>query len=149
EGLLAGRSGVRRLERLEREECRSRIGAEARDFDPARIPSRQDVTKMGRAAQLALASALEAWSDAGLEIPASEPDRAGVLVGTGFGDGAETARNAIAHEKRGARGIHPLCVPRAMVNAPAAHVAIELGLRGPVLAPVSACASAAHALGLG
>ncbi len=41
EGLLAGRSGVRRLERLEREECRSRIGAEVRGFDPARVDSRQ------------------------------------------------------------------------------------------------------------
>jgi 3-oxoacyl-[acyl-carrier-protein] synthase II len=148
EGLLAGRSGVRRLERLEGEDCRSRIGAEVRDFDPARVRSRQDLRKMGRAAQLAVAAALEAWNDAGLEIPPDQADRAAALVGTGFGDAAETVRNALAHERRGARGVHPLCAPRAMANAPAGHVAMEFGLRGPVFAPVSACASSAHALGL-
>jgi 3-oxoacyl-[acyl-carrier-protein] synthase II len=149
EGLCAGRSGVRRLERLEREDCRSRIGAEVRDFDPVRIPSRQDAKKMGRAAQLALSAALEAWGDAGLGLPPTDPERAAALIGTGFGDGAETVKNALAHEKRGARGIHPLYAPRLMANAPAGHVAMEFGLRGPVFAPVSACASSAHALGLG
>ncbi len=149
DGLRAGRSGVRRLERLEREDCRSRIGADVRGFDPSRLPSRQEPGKMGRAAQLALAAALEAWGDAGLESPAVDPDRAAALVGTGFGDAAETARNALAHERRGARGVHPLYAPRAMANAPAGHVAMEFGLRGPVFAPVSACASSAHALGLG
>jgi 3-oxoacyl-[acyl-carrier-protein] synthase II len=149
EGLCAGRSGVRALERLEREDCHSRIGAEVRDFDASRIPCRQDVRKLGRAAQLALAAALEAWRDAGLESPLAPADRGAALVGTGFGDGAETVRNALAHSRRGARGIHPLYAPRAMANAPAGHVAMEFGLRGPVFAPVSACASAAHALGLG
>jgi len=149
EGLCAGRSGVRRLGRLEEEDCRSRIGAEVRDFDPSRIPSRQDVRKLGRAAQLALAAAIEAWGDAGLGPSAVDADRAAALVGTGFGDSAESVRNAIAHERRGARGIHPLYATRAMVNAPAGHVAMEFGFGGPVFAPVSACASAAHALGLG
>jgi 3-oxoacyl-[acyl-carrier-protein] synthase II len=149
EGLLAGRSGVRRLARLEGEDCRSRIGAEVRDFDASRLRTRQDTRKMGRAAQFALAAATEAWADAGLDRGGAPLDRAAALVGTGFGDGAETARNALAHQKRGARGVHPLYVPRAMVNAPAGHVAMEFGFRGPVFAPVSACASAAHALGLG
>jgi 3-oxoacyl-[acyl-carrier-protein] synthase II len=146
-GLCAGESGVRRLERLEHEDCRSRIGAEVKGFDPSRIPSRQDTRKLGRAAQFALAAAIEAWGDSGLR--SVEPDRAAALVGTGFGDAAETARNALAHEKRGARAIHPLYAPRLMANAPAGHIAMEFGLRGPVFAPISACASSAHALGLG
>jgi 3-oxoacyl-[acyl-carrier-protein] synthase II len=149
EGLCAGRSGVRRLERLDREECRSRIGADVRNFDAVRLSCRQDTAKMGRAAQLALAASMEAWHDSALDAAPIDPDRAAVLVGTGFGDGAETVRNALAHEKRGARGIHPLYAPRTMANAPAAHVAMEFGIRGPLFAPVSACASAAHAFGLG
>ena len=146
--LKSGRSAVERSPRLVAAGCRSQIAAEVRDFDPATLPSRQEAARLGRNAQFALGAALEAWGDAALEPATLDLARCGVILGTGFGDSAETFRQSTNYLKGGVRGIHPTCAPRAMSNASAAHIAIEFGLRGPSFTVGSACAAAGHALGL-
>jgi len=146
--LVAGRSAVAAAPRLAAAGCRSRITAEVQGFDPERIGARQDVRRMGRCTQLALAAALEAWRHAGLATEAPDPDRAGVLVGTAFGDSAETYAQVPRFLEAGRRGVAPGYVTRVMVNAPAARVSIELGLRGPSLVVGSACAAGGHAIAL-
>ena len=146
--LKAGRSAVERAPRLVAAGCRSQIAAEVRGFDPATLPSRQDTARLGRSAQFALAAALEAWGDAALDPAALDLTRSGVVLGTGFGDAAETFRQTQNYLESGVRGIHPAYAPRVMSNAPAAHIALEFGLRGPSLTTGSACAAAGHAIGL-
>jgi 3-oxoacyl-[acyl-carrier-protein] synthase II len=129
--LTAGVSAVARAPRLEAAGCRSRIAAEVRGFDPEALPSRQAAARLGRSAQFALAAALEAWRDAGLGADGLDLSRCGVVLGTGFGDTAETFRQTQGYLAGGVRGISPGYAPRAMPNAAAAHVSLELGLRGP------------------
>jgi len=136
---LAGRSNVARLPRLEAERCRSVIGAEVRGFA---LP---DARHLGRSSQLALAAAMEAVRDAGT----FDPDRAGVIIGTGFGDAAETVLQARAHVRGGVRAVHPLYAPKAMANAPSACIANQFGWTGPCFTTASACAAAAHAIAMG
>jgi 3-oxoacyl-[acyl-carrier-protein] synthase II len=146
--LKAGRSAVERAPRLEAAGCRSHIAAEVRGFDGDRLSSRQNVARLGRSAQFALAAALEAWRNAGLGATAVNLTRCGVVLGTGFGDAAETFQQSQNYLLSGVHGINPAYVSRAMVNAGAAHVSLEFGLRGPSFTVGSACASAGHAIGL-
>ena len=146
--LKAGRSAVERAPRLVAAGCRSHVAAEVRGFDPAALPSRQDATRFGRSAQFALAAALEAWQDAVLDPVTLDLARCGVILGTAFGDSTDTFQQTQNYLTSGVRGIHPAYAPRAMSNAPAAHIALEFGLRGPSFTVGSACAAAGHAIGL-
>lgn len=146
--LQAGRSAVERAPRLEAAGCRSRIAAEVRGFDPDALRSCQNVARLGRSTQFALGAALEAWHDAGLDVTTEDLTRCGAVLGTGFGDAAETFHQTRNYLESGVRGIHPLYVPRAMANAGAAHISLEFGLRGPSFTVNSACAAAGHAIGL-
>jgi 3-oxoacyl-[acyl-carrier-protein] synthase II len=103
---------------------------------------------MGRCTQFVLSAGLEAWKDAGLPERAPDPERSGVLIGTGIGDGYETFDTAKRYLSRGVKGVHPLYVTRVMPNAAAGIISVELGLEGPTFATASACASSAHATAL-
>jgi 3-oxoacyl-[acyl-carrier-protein] synthase II len=148
QALLAGRSAVSRIPRFERAGLRSTIGAEVSGFDPEKASSKQDMRRIARGSQLAVAAAIEAWRDAGLEGQPVDPERVGVYVGTGGGDMGQTHGQTQEFLARGARGVHPLLAAWVMPNAAAAHVSLEFGLRGPTLTTASACAAGGHAIGL-
>jgi 3-oxoacyl-[acyl-carrier-protein] synthase II len=146
--LVAGRSAVRLAPRLDAAGCRSRIAAEVRDFMPDTLWYTSCRGRLARGVELALTAGREGWLDAGLVADGTDPTRAGVLVGTGFADAAETFHQAQAYGDSGVGGIDPGYVPRAMPNAAAAHLSLAFGLRGPSLAVSSACAAGGHAFGL-
>src|SRR5579872_3847661 len=148
EHLLAGKSAVRTVELLQSEKCATTIGAPIRDFRPESLEVRQDVDRIGRASQFALAAALEAWRDAGLASARWDPARSGVIIGTGVGDMVETFHQTRTFLSRGVRGVHPLYVTKVMTNAASAVISVEFGLAGPSFSVSSACASGGNALGL-
>jgi 3-oxoacyl-[acyl-carrier-protein] synthase II len=115
------------------------------DFDPTPWFGPKELRRTDRFAQLAVAAASMALDDAG-EIEA-DPDRSGVLIGTGVG-GLHTLEDQIVlrHEK-GARRVSPFLVPMMMSNAAAATVSMRYGWRGPCEATVTACAASTHAIG--
>jgi 3-oxoacyl-[acyl-carrier-protein] synthase II len=148
ENLLAGKSAVRTVDLLKAEKCASTIGAPVRDFRPESLDVQNDVERLGRGSQFALAAAVEAWRDAGLKGAAIVPDRAGTIIGTGVGDAAETYNQVKSYLSKGVRAVHPLYVTRVMTNAAPAILSVEFGLAGPSFAVASACASGGHALGV-
>ena len=91
-------------------------------------------------------AACAAVAHAGLALTDPEADRAAVIIGTGIG--GNTTHDPMARRLYGERKprVHPLAIVRSMPNAPAAQISLELGLRGPVFAVASACASSNHAL---
>ena len=100
--------------------------------------------RLDRSAQMAVLAALEAWSDAG---PGGwDPERCGVVIGTGNGGIGSMAGQMDLLRRRGPAGVNPLAVSLTMPNAVAAQVSIALGVQGPLESPVSACASGADAL---
>jgi 3-oxoacyl-[acyl-carrier-protein] synthase II len=147
ENICAGKSGVKTIECFDTSQYPSRIGGEITDFDPCNYIDKREAKRIDRFALFALASAISAVKNSHLDMNKINPDRCGVIVGSGIGGLGEIERE---HKKLLARGpdrVSPFCVPKLMVNAGNANISIYYKLRGPNTAVVTACASAAHAIG--
>ena len=142
-GLLEGRSGARLLHEPEFADLPARLAA---TVDITGRLERVEARTLDRVQQLALIAAREAWADAG--APEVEPERLAVVVGTGIGGALTILGQADVLRESGPRRVSPHLVPMLMPNGPAATVGLELGARGGVHCPVSACASGAEALAL-
>ncbi|WP_300008217.1 beta-ketoacyl-[acyl-carrier-protein] synthase family protein [Pseudonocardia sp.] len=148
DALLAGRSGVRRIdddehEWVTRHDLPVKI-ASPLAVSPTEVIPRVQARRLDRCEQVALVAAKEAWAHAG--TPEVEPERLAVVIGTGIGGAVTLLDQDDLLEGPGLRKVSPLTVPMLMPNGPAAWVGLELGARGGVHAPVSACASGAEAL---
>ncbi|MCP3801126.1 beta-ketoacyl-[acyl-carrier-protein] synthase II [Allokutzneria sp. A3M-2-11 16] len=145
DGLVAGRSGVSKMQGdwAERFELDVRIAAHLA-VEPTEVLPRVEARRLDRCEQVALVAAREAWADAGR--PEVDPERLAVVVGTGIGGALTILHQDDLLEEHGKRKVSPLTVPMLMPNGPAAWVGLDLGSRGGVHAPVSACASGAEAM---
>jgi 3-oxoacyl-[acyl-carrier-protein] synthase II len=150
-GLLDGRSGVVPLEAEWARDFPSRIVARLA-VEPTTVLERVEARRLDRVQQAAMVAAREAWADAGLASGSDadvDRDRLAVVIGTGIGGALTMLGQDDVLEERGVRRVSPLTVPMLMPNGPAAAVGLELGARGGVHTPVSACASGAEAIALG
>ncbi len=143
EALVAGRSGVGPVTAFDAHKLTTRIAAEVKDFDAGALLGKRESRRMDRYAQMALAAAGEAIADA--KFP-EDPDvraRTGAIVATGIG-GIITIENTTFEvgPKQSWDRISPFFVPMLMGNAASAQISMTYGLRGPVFAVSSACASA-------
>lgn len=145
-GLVAGRSGIRKLGLPRCERLRSPIGAPV-EFDGAAHFDAVKLRMLDRVSQLALAAARQAIVDARIEFKAELAERCGVSVGTGMG-GVGTTDEAYYELYAGnAERVQPFNIIGAMCNAPAAWIGIDYGLSGANLTYSTACSSSAVALG--
>jgi 3-oxoacyl-[acyl-carrier-protein] synthase II len=143
DGLVTGRSGVAPTMAFDTSKLSTRISAEVKDFDPDALFGRREARRMDRYAQFALAAAREAIEDAKFPDDPDVRDRTGAIVATGIG-GIITVENTtfeVGPTQRWDR-ISPFFVPMLMGNAASAQISMNFGLRGPVFAVGSACASA-------
>jgi 3-oxoacyl-[acyl-carrier-protein] synthase II len=152
DGLISGRSGVAKIQAdwAERFDLPVRIAAQLAQ-EPTERLERVQARKMDRCEQVALIAAHEAWDDAGLpQEPATQidPERLGVVVGTGIGGALTLLSQDDNLEHFGLRKVSPLTIPMLMPNGPAAWVGLSFRAEGGVHAPVSACASGAEALAM-
>jgi nodulation protein E len=147
DGVTRGACGIRPIANIPTDRLAVKHAAEIAGFDPAAHFAARRLPMLDRASQLALVAAREAMAEAQGAFAAIEPAKAGVVLGASIG---QTTFDDSYRELYGenARRLHPLTVPRIMPNAPASHISMEFGLRGPCFATASACASASHAIGL-
>jgi 3-oxoacyl-[acyl-carrier-protein] synthase II len=143
--MLEGRSGVARLEEQWAEQLPVQIAARLA-VEPTETLERVRARRLDRTEQVAIVAAREAWADAG--APEVDPVRIGVVVGTGIGGALSLLAQDDILEASGPRKVSPLTIPMLMPNGPAAVVGLEVGAKGRVTAPVSACASGAEAISL-
>ena len=143
--LSAGRSGIGQISRFDAEGFPVRIAGEVRDLDPAEFMEPKEVRRTDRVVHLALAAAHLAHRDSG--SPQLTPERTAVLMGTGIGGMETLEANIRTLVEKGPDRVSPFMVPAMMPNGPAGHVAMALGLTGPNLGVVTACAASAHAIG--
>lgn len=152
--LIAGRSGIRAIERLEVADLPSRIagqvprGEAADAFRPTDYVEPKDVRKNDDFIIYGIAAAAQAVADSGWQ-PASdaERERAGVLIGSGIGGLATIAETAVVLEKSGPRRVSPFFIPASLINLCSGQVSIRHGLKGPNHSVVTACSTGAHAIG--
>src|SRR5438552_2386790 len=144
--LVAGEGGAGPITAFATSGHSVRIASEASDFEPERWLDRKTIRKIDRFAQFAVAAARMAEADAGLDI-APEPDRIGASIATAQGGVASLAE--CLRELGESQRIHPRLVTAFMPNMAAGWVSMELGTRGPLGAPCTACAASAMAIGEG
>ncbi|HEU4974410.1 MAG TPA: beta-ketoacyl-[acyl-carrier-protein] synthase family protein [Baekduia sp.] len=116
------------------------------DFDPESVLTPKEARRTDRFTQLAIGAADEAADEAGLR-EGVDPDRVGVVMGTGVGGLTTLQRECTTWLREGDRSVSPLFVPMMMPNAAAGHIAMRLGAHGPGFSVASACATGSHAIG--
>ncbi len=146
-GLLAGRSGAGPITHYDTRGHKVQIAAEVKDFDGVAIFGRGDARRMDRFSQFAVFTARQAVEHAHLTITEQNRDRIGVMLGTGVGGLATLFEQMQVFAERGPDRVSPFLVPMMLPDSAPGMVAIYLGVRGPNLAIVSACASGTNALG--
>ena len=143
--LQGGSCGIGPITGIPTARIAARIAAQAA-FDPAAHIDPRRLPLLDRASAMALVAAREAMDDSGLVPDPAQAARRGVVLGAAIGQ-TSLDDAYLSFYGEGAARVHPFTVPRLMPNAAAAHVSMELLLRGPAFAVASACASASHAIG--
>ncbi len=115
------------------------------DFDPLQWFGAKEVRRVDRFAQVSFAAAMEAVEDAGLGDV--DPERAGVIFGTGIGGMTTLTTQAAVLAERGPDRVTPFLAPMMMPNAGAAQISMRQGWTGPAETVTTACAAGTHALG--
>jgi 3-oxoacyl-[acyl-carrier-protein] synthase II len=145
--LVAGRTGIGPLTKFDTTGYDVKIAGELKGFDPSRYIDRKAVRRMDRFTQYAVYTAMAAVEDAHLDVALCDRERVGVIYGTGIG-GIETfeEQHTILLEKGPGR-ISPFFITKMIADMSAGMISIFLGAQGPNYTTVSACSSAAHAIG--
>ena len=147
DNLVNGRSATGTIAAFDATGMSSTIDSEVKDFDPTKWMSPRDIRRSDRFVQLAVAASLMAAEHAGLDMDVEDPDRVGVLIGSGIG-GIQTI--CIEHEKllsHGPRRLSPFLIPMLIINMASGQVSILLNAKGPNFSIATACATAAHSIG--
>ncbi|MBA4156371.1 MAG: beta-ketoacyl-ACP synthase II [Gemmatimonadetes bacterium] len=147
--LLDGRSGAGPIQNFDATDYPVRFACEVADFDPLTYIDRKEVKRTDRYAQLAIAAAVQAMDQAGLDEDRSalDPDRFGVVIGSGIGGIATFEEQHGRFLDKGPRRVSPFFVPMFIADIAAGLISIRYNAKGPNYATVSACASGAHAIG--
>jgi len=148
DGLIAGRSGVGPITRFDVSAYAVKIAAELKDFRPDDYIDRKEARRMDPFVQYAMAASIMAMKDSGLNLDQVDKDRMGVIIGSGIG-GLHTFEEQyrIILEKGPGR-VSPFFIPMMITDMASGMVSIQFGAKGPNYAAVSACASAAHSIGV-
>jgi 3-oxoacyl-[acyl-carrier-protein] synthase II len=147
EAALAGRSGIDYIKAFDASAFSVGIAGEVKDFDPSGLAGAKDMKRLDRNVLFALAAAKEALADAGSN--GFRPDRVGIVLGSAIGGFTELMRQAEILRERGPDRVSPSFLPNVLVDSASGQLAIDLGIRGPNYAIVSACATGSHTIGEG
>ena len=145
--LLAGQSGAGPITRFDASRHAVRFACEVKGFEPTLYIDRKEAKRFDLFAQYAIAAAAQAVAQAGLEGKAPDPNRVGVIIGSGIGGMMTFEENCTAYVTKGPDRVSPFFVPMFIPNMAGGLVSMRYGFKGPNFAPVSACASSAHAIG--
>lgn len=147
DGLLAGKSGASLITLFDASKFKTKFACEVKNFDPGVYLDRKEARKLDRFSQLAIASSEEAVTDAGLREANPDPDRVGVIWGSGIG-GLRTFLDEVTSFAKGdgTPRFNPFFIPKMIADIASGHISMRYGYRGPNYTTVSACASSTNAL---
>lgn len=146
ENLCSGKSGIDFLTAFDNKEYTTKIAGEVKNFEPEKYLEKKEARRMSRFIQFAVASAIDAIKDAGLDVK-SEAERIGVIIGSGIGGIEILEQQAYVLKEKGPNKCSPFMVPMMIADMAAGQVSISLGAKGPNICTTTACASGSHAIG--
>lgn len=144
---LAGQSGVVPITAFDAGLYSTRFGGTIKNLDPSSWISAKELKKMDPFIHYGLVAALQAWQDSGLTVTEANAPRMGVSMGSGIGGIGTIEQQHDVLLNSGPRRISPFFVPSSIINMISGHLSIMLGLQGPNMAVVTACATGTHAIG--
>ena len=147
DNIIAGKSGMDIIRHFDASGFRTRFAAEVKDFNGADYFGNREVRRMDRFTQFAVVAATQAYEDSGLKIQDSNRDRIGVIIGTGIGGMGTLYEQMQVYAERGPMRVSPFLVPMMLLDTAGGMIAIQLKVRGPNMAIVTACASGTDAIG--
>ena len=147
DGVLAGRSAVRRITRFDPTDYRSQVAAEIDDFDPLDFMDPQRARRLDLYSHYAVAAARQALDDSGLTVSDRYSERAGVFLGSALGGLTFAEEQHATFAERGLRAVSPILALTVFGSAASCNVAMEIGLHGPNQTNANSCASGAVAIG--
>ena len=147
EGVLKGKSGVRRVTRFDASRFTSQIAAEIDDFDPLNYMSAKKARRLDRFSQLSLAAAKQAIEDAGLDLEREAREQVAVYIGSALGGASFGEEQHEAYLEGGLRSVSPALALTVFGGASCCNIAMELGVNGPTISNANSCASGAIAIG--
>lgn len=145
--LCEGKSGIKPITSFDTSAFNVHFGGEVSDFDPVQWFDVKEARRLDRFSQFAIVASIQAVKDAGLDFDAFDKTKVGVIIGSGMGGLIELEAQHEILLKKGPSRISPFLIPKLMVNAAPAHVAIRFGLKGPNYALVTACTTGVNAIG--
>ncbi len=151
EGMRAGRSGITRFEGEGFDKYPGKwacqIAGQVAGWTPGDWIEPKDARRIDRFALLGMNAAVEAVRHSGIDFEKENPERCGVVIGSGVGGITTIEDGVYVMRDRGPDRINPFTVPRLMANACTGQVSILYGLQGPSTSHTTACASSGHAIG--
>lgn len=149
DSLLHGRSGIGPITRFDvnRYDFPIRIAGEVKDFQVKEYMDFKEARRMSLVSQYAVAAARMALADAGLPEPVPDPERTGVLMGTGAGGFDVADHNVTILREKGFSRVSPFAMTGFLANMPSHHVSLAAGTLGPISTVVAACATGTQAIG--
>ncbi|MCS5664027.1 MAG: beta-ketoacyl-ACP synthase II [Flavobacteriales bacterium] len=145
--LLNGTSGAAPITRFDASKFKTQFACEVKDFNPTDFIDRKEARKQDPYTQYAMVATAEAMEDSKLNLDTLDPDRAGVIWGSGIG-GIKTFYDEISSfaTGEGTPRFNPFFIPKMISDIAAGMISIKYGFRGPNFTTVSACASSSNAL---
>ena len=146
--LLDGKPGAAPITKFDPSNFPVRFAAEVKGFDPLQYMDRKEAKRADIYTQYAVAASLQAMTDAGLaDGTGYDPERLGVIVGSGIGGLKSFEEQHDIYRERGASKISPFFIPMFIADIAAGIVSMRFNAKGPNYATVSACATSAHGIG--
>lgn len=145
--MLAGRSGAATIQRFDPSALDVRFACEVKGFDPLTVMEKKEAKRADLYCQYAIVATAQALADAGMNGSVPEPERTGVIIGTGIGGIWTFEEQCKLYLEKGPSRVSPFFVPMFIPDMASGLVSIRWGAKGPNYCTVSACASSAHAIG--
>ncbi len=145
DGMMKGKSGCAPITYFDTKNVETKFACELKGFDPTKYLDKKSARRLDPFAQYAMAVAIQAVADSGLEPEKMNDDekaRTGVVFGSGIGGFSTVYNQSVTNFKDGPNRVSPFFIPMMIPNIASGYISIHFNLRGPNHCIVTACATA-------